>query len=186
LDKYNVYKHPILGYEAIKQGFSWPGFLFTWIWAFVKKLWVIGIVLLVAAFFANSIGFALSGEGASGAFLGLIVSLIPMFIAGAIGNEWRQESMHTRGYNLECTVMAASPEGALAEAMKPAEERDQHNLTTINNQPYGSKPGSFICEMCNSPLRINWGNGQVKLCEKCSSTEQGNLLMANKHVALPP
>ena len=52
----------------------------------------------------------------------------------------------------------------------------------ILHKGYSAKPNtSFICEMCASPLRINWGNGQVKLCEECSSTEQGKLLMANKH-----
>ena len=99
--KYNVYKHPILGYEAIKQGFSWPGFLFTWIWAFVKKLWVVGVFLLVAVLLSNGVGFDLASDGGVSALIGLIVTLIPMIIAGMKGNGWRESSMLPRGYQLD-------------------------------------------------------------------------------------
>ncbi|MEN8133173.1 MAG: DUF2628 domain-containing protein [Pseudomonadota bacterium] len=122
--KYNVYKHPILGYEPIKQGFSWPGFFFTWVWAFVKKIWVIGVVLLIAVLIANNIGFALTDVGVGGAFIGLFLTLIPMISAGMLGNDWRKDSMRRRGYNLECSVMAETSDGALAEAIKPVEERE--------------------------------------------------------------
>ena len=56
MHKYNVYKHPIIGYEAIKQGFSWPGFFFTWIWAFVKKLWADGVILLLVTVILQGLG----------------------------------------------------------------------------------------------------------------------------------
>ena len=38
---FKVYEHEIYGYEAVKQGFSWPALFFGFIWALVKKLWKI-------------------------------------------------------------------------------------------------------------------------------------------------
>ena len=172
MQKYNVYKHPILGYEAIKQGFSWPGFLFTWIWAFVKKLWIIAVVLLFAAFIANGIGFSLAENGTVGAFFGLIATFIPMAIAGVKGNEWREKSMLTRGYEHECTVMAESSDGALAEAMKPTEERQRiskkwDNTDIKKNDNNYSKKSDMKCESCGGFTRLNFGTSNRVLCAKC-------------------
>ena len=125
IKSFKIYKHPAQGYEVVKVGFSWPGFFFTWIWAFVKKLWVQGIVLMFAVFIANSLGFAISGGGFAGSLVGLLVSLIPMYITGQNGNEWREKSMLPRGYQLERAVTATTAEGALAKAIKPTEERQE-------------------------------------------------------------
>lgn len=43
---YHVYVSARQGGEAIREGFSWPGFLLTWIWAFDKRLWKTGLGLL--------------------------------------------------------------------------------------------------------------------------------------------
>jgi len=45
---YNVYRHPVRGHEAVKLGWSWPGFFFTWIWAFAKRMKSIAVALLIA------------------------------------------------------------------------------------------------------------------------------------------
>lgn len=39
---YKIFKNPTGQYEAVKQGWSWPAFLFGGIWACVKKygVWV--------------------------------------------------------------------------------------------------------------------------------------------------
>ncbi|MEM0111894.1 MAG: DUF2628 domain-containing protein, partial [Candidatus Parvarchaeota archaeon] len=44
---YNIYKHPLGDIKAVKVGWSWPAFFFTWIWAFVKGLYVVGVILLI-------------------------------------------------------------------------------------------------------------------------------------------
>jgi hypothetical protein len=59
---FKVFKHPTLGYQAVKIGFSWPGFLFSVIWLLMKKLWrhalvvISGIILLtlIEVFFNNA------------------------------------------------------------------------------------------------------------------------------------
>ncbi len=40
--RYKVFEHPENRVEAVKQGWSWPAFFFIWIWALVKKMWVLG------------------------------------------------------------------------------------------------------------------------------------------------
>ncbi len=52
MKQYKIFKHPNGETEAVKQSWSWPAFFFTWIWALIKKLWVIaaitfGVVLLI-------------------------------------------------------------------------------------------------------------------------------------------
>ena len=44
---FKIYEHPAGNREAVKQGWSWPGFFFGPIWAFVKKMWGLGGVLLL-------------------------------------------------------------------------------------------------------------------------------------------
>ena len=39
---FRIYQHPMRGIEAVKVGFSWPGFFFTWIWMFTKQMWADG------------------------------------------------------------------------------------------------------------------------------------------------
>jgi len=50
---YDVYNHPVYGYSAVKQGWCWPAFIFTWIWALASHLWGIAIFTLILLLFAN-------------------------------------------------------------------------------------------------------------------------------------
>ena len=36
---FNVFSHPVQGFEAVKVGFSWPAFLFGSLWMLDKGLW---------------------------------------------------------------------------------------------------------------------------------------------------
>jgi hypothetical protein len=51
--EYNIYKNPSGSTVAVKKGWSWPAFLFTWIWALLKGLHkpaIIIIIFLIGAF----------------------------------------------------------------------------------------------------------------------------------------
>jgi len=122
MNEYNVYKHPVQGYEAIKVGFSWPALLFSWIWAFFKKLWIHGAVLIVATIVGSSLASA-TNEASRGASSGIMIILgligiacflAPSIVAGIYGNKWRETSMAARGYKLLQTVEAGAPDGAIA------------------------------------------------------------------------
>jgi len=47
---FKVYKHPVSGYEAVKVGFSWPGFFWIVTWLLWKRLWGIAGVWFLSAF----------------------------------------------------------------------------------------------------------------------------------------
>lgn len=105
MNQYSILQHPTLGLEAVKNGWSWPAFLFTWIWAFVKRLYVIGWIALLAVMLLSSIP---SPE------VWLVGNLIISIAMGAKGNELRVKRLRDSGYEEVATVGARTPEGALA------------------------------------------------------------------------
>lgn len=56
MKQYKIYANPQGTYEAVKQGWSWPAFFFSFIWAMVKKMWGLGVGVLVAFF---ALGFVI-------------------------------------------------------------------------------------------------------------------------------
>ncbi len=112
---YDVYTHPARPQEAVKQGFSWPGFFFGWIWAFVKRLPSHGAALL-----GIGITIGVIDVGAENSEVSIVLGLVSLAIAVAIGfngNEWRRGRMHDLGYKHMGTFNAGTPEAAIAYAM---------------------------------------------------------------------
>jgi hypothetical protein len=116
--QYHVYADPQGQYEAVKQGWSWPGFFFNMIWALVKKMWLLGAVPLAFFFTVGLI------EGASGnpnpGFELLINALSTglSLVYGYMGNEWREKNLRARGFEFAKAVSAETPEGAIADYLK--------------------------------------------------------------------
>jgi Protein of unknown function (DUF2628) len=114
MNKYKVYKHPIGDMEAVKQGWSWPAFFLSPFWAMYKKMWVLGVsILMITVFIYSTLGTRASFFS----FADVISIFISMFF-GMNGNEWRIKSLLTRGYDYIETVNASSPEGAIAVHLK--------------------------------------------------------------------
>lgn len=105
MNRYSILQHPALGLEAVKNGWSWPAFLFTWIWAFVKRLYLIGWIALLAV-------MALSSVPVPEAWL--LGNLIISIALGAKGNELRVKRLRDSGYEEVATVEARTPDAALA------------------------------------------------------------------------
>ena len=101
-----VYRHPALGHEAVKQGFSWPAFFFGWIWAFVKGLWLPGAVLMFAPFLL----VALDPSG----ILFFVFGLSAPLVLGFQGNAWRVSNLVRRGYEFVQNIEAENADTALA------------------------------------------------------------------------
>ena len=118
MKQYKIFQHPSGVTEAVKQGWSWPAFFFSGIWAMVKKQWALGIGVLVG-FFALGFFVALSFDNSSTGegFINL-AAVICNIIFGVQGNSWRENNLMSRGYEFKDTVSAANPEGALALFMK--------------------------------------------------------------------
>lgn len=109
MKSYKVYKHPVNGYEAVKQGFSWPGFFLGFIWAFFKRLWLVSSVLLIVTVISYPYDVYPLGLKA---VLELFQIGMGMYV-GKNGNQWRVQSLKARGYRFQREVMAMTPDGAI-------------------------------------------------------------------------
>ena len=121
----------------MKSGFSWPGFFFTWIWAFVSGLWIIGAVLLAVNLVLAVIAYGVFGGDA---LIGAILSLAFQFLVGVKGNSWKSKSLESRDYYYLCTVPANSPAAAQAKLQQvgaeiPPEWRTRLPFTALSLAP---------------------------------------------------
>ena len=103
MKQFVILQHPALGHEVVKNGWSWPAFFFTWLWAFVKRLWIVGVIILLA-------GMALSSVPE----IWLVGEVIISVVMGANGNKLRVNRLRDSGYEQVATVAAKTPDGALA------------------------------------------------------------------------
>lgn len=113
MKQYKIFKDPAGKIETVKQGWSWPAFLFGVIWAFAKRLYGLGSGILLAIILI-SMTFP---QGDEPGVLDLFLNLASFAIAavfGAKGNLWREKNLAKRGYGFMDTVSAANPEGAAA------------------------------------------------------------------------
>ncbi|MDB6067333.1 MAG: hypothetical protein JWR26_3541 [Pedosphaera sp.] len=112
MSAYRVFKHPEKGYQAVKRGFSWPGFFFTGLWALACRMWLTGIILLAIAIPLDRYLFALWHENP---LFYSTVQLIFGAIVGFRGNFWRSNHLQNRGYFLIGTINARDRQDALAK-----------------------------------------------------------------------
>ena len=158
--KFDVYKHRIQGYEAVKQGFSWPGFFIGGLWALSKKLWLHAIVLLVVfALFQCSLDiWRAQGKDGPVLALNLFGTASLGFIVGTMGNQWRSKSLIRRGFDHRRTIDAETSGEAI-----------EMTVSGITSQKYFVEgemcivPGEF-CPNC-------WGKWGFKFkhntCPEC-------------------
>lgn len=119
MKQFKIYSNPQGTLEAIKIGWSWPGFFFNCIWALVKKMWLLGGVLIaifitLGLFIPFSLSPTMSGMEIFINTLSLIVSVA----FGIKGNVWREENLKSRGYEDKGYIRAQNPEGAIATYFK--------------------------------------------------------------------
>jgi Protein of unknown function (DUF2628) len=117
MNQYKIFKHPSGKSEAIKLGWSWPAFLFIFIWAIVKKMYLFGFGIF-ALFFVLGVIFKVIDAGAIGHLITDILSLVNCIVFGIYGNSWLETNLTDRGFDHIDTVTAANPEGALALYLK--------------------------------------------------------------------
>jgi Protein of unknown function (DUF2628) len=119
MNDYKMFEHPVGKIEAVKQGWSWPGFFFTLIWALVKKMWVLGGILLAVSVVAGFVGGTIGGEIERYInLMSIVISVVSSIAFGIYGNDWLENNLETRGYEYKTTVTASSPDGALAVYLK--------------------------------------------------------------------
>ncbi len=116
---FGIYEHPDNGLEAVKKGFSWPGFFFGFFWAIYKKFWVgVAIILgLKLVIYLISSGIHVPDERTA-EVVGFAGNSLVWIIPGLFGNKWYASHLIRNGYKLIDTVNVtgtAYPETALAE-----------------------------------------------------------------------
>lgn len=76
----------------VKDGFSWPGFLFTPLWALGSGLWLAAVLIVVAQALVGSLPLGEAGPGLLTVLLALAV--------GVFGNEIKRWTLARRGFAL--------------------------------------------------------------------------------------
>lgn len=151
MKNYKVFKHTDGRIEAVKQGWSWPGFVLElfglgFIWGLVKKLWLVAILLIifrvVLFVISNSVTPDLESynnyyeyqrameSALNYSLVFLVIQLGVAIFIGVKGNTFRETDLVKKGYQLIGTVSALNPDMAVAESRKP-----DSTMTTETNKP---------------------------------------------------
>lgn len=117
---YKIFKHSQKDDEAVKQGWSWPGFFFGCVWALLKKQWVLGFSIIVSLLLLSLLTAPPGGEQ-GGYFSIMIVAFIISVILGNKGNQLREANLISRGYTHVDTITAENPQAAIAHYQKSAD-----------------------------------------------------------------
>ena len=125
---FSIYQHPAIGFVAVKQGFSWPGFFFSGIWLMVKRLWKYALVvyMLMLILQLPDLLSKLSIDEAD-MLLPLQILVLPFFfvvafVVGKKGNEWRERDLEKKGFQFISTTLADSPQKAIAQANESSKD----------------------------------------------------------------
>src|SRR5690349_18286742 len=92
---FDIFKNSAGQFQAVKHGFSWPGFFFHWIWALVSRLWLIGIIFLVLDLALTLLWLELSSRIV---FVVVLGRLAIHTTVGLKGNSWKAHALENRGY----------------------------------------------------------------------------------------
>ena len=94
---------------VIKEGFSWPAFVFTALWAIWHRMWLV-FFLVLATGVVLQLALALLGADNVAA---LLISLGYMLLVGYGANDWWRWSLARRGTGQMGIVSAINAETAL-------------------------------------------------------------------------
>ena len=97
---YTIFQHPDSRISAVKNGFNWTAFFFSFFWVLIKKIWVhAAIVWLI------------------GTIIGVLAIPVPAILFGLIygfkGNELVRKNLLDRGYKNKKDISARNPDDAL-------------------------------------------------------------------------
>lgn len=129
--QYAIYTNGSGERQVVKCGWSWPGFLLTWLWALIQRMWVEAVLLFVAGVLISavatpglSVGLwylsiefwrpAVEDKGSLPGWAGILIGLI----AGFGTNDWKQRRLKRDGFWHETTVPARTRRGALERRLE--------------------------------------------------------------------
>ena len=93
----------------VKEGFSWPAFLFSFLWALRHRLWLASAAIFLAVAAVNAAIYWLRPDVLSQAVLSLGLGVI----IGYLGNDLRRRKLTHQGFAFAGAVSGADPDQAL-------------------------------------------------------------------------
>jgi hypothetical protein len=93
----------------VKEGFSWPAFVFGVVWALYHRLWIVAALLVALT---TGLGVAFEELRLDPVSASLIFFAVAVLV-GMFGNDWKRASLRRRGYRADGVVTAANLETAL-------------------------------------------------------------------------
>jgi hypothetical protein len=105
--EYRIYEHSREGVKAVKQGWSWPGFLFGFVWAIFKNMYAAGLGAFFLLLAVTQVGRVLGGgaENAADQAATVLGALIAVGF-GLYGNALFERHLRNRGFSPRGTVSA--------------------------------------------------------------------------------
>jgi len=93
----------------VKEGFSWPAFFLSVLWAFWHRLWLASAAIFLAVVALNGAIYWLRPDVLSQAVLSLGLGVI----IGTLGNDLRRRKLTRRGFAFAGAVSGDDPDQAL-------------------------------------------------------------------------
>jgi len=122
MTQYRVFTHSSGASEAVKQGWSWPAFLFSYWWAFFKRQYALGASVLAGSI---ALGAAMGYAQAQNDAL-VVVNLLAFCLNvafGMFGNRWRERNLLKRGYKDAGLVGVQNSDKAVATCLDRSSEQ---------------------------------------------------------------
>jgi len=114
-----IFEHPAGIVEVVKQGWSWPAFVFTFFWLLVKRMWVLAGIIFASFLIIVFIGGVAGGaiEKSLDEILS-IANIMIMVVFGLKGNNLKEKNLLSRGFDFRTTLTASNHDGAVAIYLK--------------------------------------------------------------------
>lgn len=92
-------KHPSGVYARVGKGFSWPAFFFGSLWAFVKRAWLLTVLLLALEVALWAVGgYAATADNPALLTIFLLANVAYAVARGIYGNRWLLAMLRRRGF----------------------------------------------------------------------------------------
>ncbi len=119
---YKVYANSKGKNEAVKIGWSWSAFFFTWMWALGKQIWRLTTLttgVFIMTLVVSFIAVAIIPEFASKLSFEFLLIYTGYFVIGFSilmgfnGNQWYENKLLTRGYRFRAFIVADNSKEAV-------------------------------------------------------------------------
>lgn len=135
MKEFHIYEHKFFGrIEAVKNGFSWPGFLFTIWWLAYKRMWaefaLYLAVIILMPFVINAVGMPIESVAVFNTIFGVSLSIA----LGLYGNKRYAKHLTKKGYVKIGSIMANSKDDAVYNFINY--KKNVNGVVPTRNQNY--------------------------------------------------